>query len=568
MGNPVSPILNTGHLWRPATATVNSNTQITVPYAFGAQQDPSLLLAIMCQIQIFSFTSPVITATYGGIACEIFTQGSNGAGTISGRYWTTVICRPASGATFANSNFVIAVAGGSGTGVEACAAATAKGVDPSLPITVVKSNVGALSPALYSMTLPITAPGNSLLCSQALVGESGGDLATASPAGFTDDSFFESGGSPYTLGWLPVPSAATISVVQQSTFAIANQDGVGLVFELPALRDPTITLAVDPVNGVDALLTWTDTSTVDATFQIYRDGVLIATVGAPGFPVSAYLDRNLNPTQTYTYKVIGNASGVSNIVTVTMPAGDPSDTFNCDCEAVSPYDTLANVRRKMLIRMGYPNQLTNPPPGMATLVDQFLRDAQDEIYLQLQRAALRTERFFRWTMVPGQRYYGFDEQDTESCASRLNPYKVTWVGFEDLNQAWYRLDEGIPPEYYTRANINFGWPTRFEIRSCIEIFPAPQAAYTLWIKGDFGVEPLVADSDRFTIDDKAVYLLALGNAKAHYGQKDAQLVLTQAGNYSKSLVAGSHGTRRYVPRSETENPLTPPKFLPLGNGQA
>lgn len=241
----------------------------------------------------------------------------------------------------------------------------------------------------------------------------------------------------------------------------------------------------------------------------------------------------------------------------------PDNSFNCDCESVSPWDTLLNVRRKMMIRLGYPNQLTNPPPGMALLIDQFLRDAQEEIYLQLQRAALRTERFFKWTMVPGQRYYAFSDEE-ESCAV-LNPYKVTWVGFEDLNEAWYRMDEGIPPEYYTRANINFGWPTRFELRSCIEIFPAPQAAYTLWIKGDFGLAPLVADADRFTISDIAVYLLALGNAKAHYGQKDAQLVLTQAGNYSKSLVGGTHGTKRYVNQSGTGNTLTPPKFLPLGD---
>lgn len=246
---------------------------------------------------------------------------------------------------------------------------------------------------------------------------------------------------------------------------------------------------------------------------------------------------------------------------------DPNPpSFNCDCEAVSPYDTLANVRTKMLIRLGYPNQSTNPPPGMATLIDQFLRDAQDEIYQQLQRAALRTERFFKWTMVPGQRYYAFDDEEV-SC-DMLNPYKVTWVGFEDLNQAWYRMDEGIPPEYYTRANINFGWPTRYELRSCIEIFPAPQAAYTLWIKGDFGVGALVEDTDRFTIDDKAVYLLALGNAKAHYGQQDAQLVLSQAANFSKALVAGAHGTKRYVPNAGTLSPLTPPRFLPLGTDQA
>lgn len=250
----------------------------------------------------------------------------------------------------------------------------------------------------------------------------------------------------------------------------------------------------------------------------------------------------------------------------TFTIVDRVEVFNCDCESVSTYDTLANLRIRMLIRLGYPNQTTTPPPGMLALIDEFLRGAQNLIYRQVRRAALRTERFFKWTMVPGQRYYNIAAEE-DGC-DMLDPYKISWVGFEDLNKAWYRLDEGIPPEYYTRANINFGWPTRYEIRSCIEIFPAPQAAYTLWIKGDFDLGPLVAPTDRCTIDDEAVFLLALGNAKTHYGQKDANSVTSQAGNYIKGLVAGSHGTRRYVPRSQTENPLTPPRFLPLGSDQA
>lgn len=243
--------------------------------------------------------------------------------------------------------------------------------------------------------------------------------------------------------------------------------------------------------------------------------------------------------------------------------GDPVVDFNCPCETISTYATLLEKRTDMLIRLGYPNQAANPPPGTALLIDTFLRDAQKQVYKQLQRAALRTERFFKWTMEPGSRYYTLDTEE-ESCTT-LDPYKVTWVGFEDLNQAWYRLTEGIRPEWYTRANITTGWPTHFEIRSCIEIFPAPQAAYTLWIKGDFGLGDLTDDTDRFTIDDEACYLLALGNAKAHYGQADAQLVLTQAANYAKALVAGTHGTKQYIPRAETQNPLTPPRFLPLGN---
>lgn len=282
---------------------------------------------------------------------------------------------------------------------------------------------------------------------------------------------------------------------------------------------------------------------------------------------ATFTTPNNGTTGVWTWPVSGELLAYQSTTAFTFVFEDPNQDFNCDCEVVSQYATLSSVRTKMMIRLGYPNQASNPPPGMQLLVDQFLRDAQVEIYRQMQRAALRTERFYRWTMVPGQRYYGLGASEGD-CNAQLDPYKITWAGFEDLNRAWYRLDEGIPPEFYTRANINFGWPTRYEIRSCIEIFPAPQAAYTLWIKGDFGLDPLVADSDRFTIDDNMVYLLALGNAKAHYGQKDAQIVLTQAGNMTKHITAGTHGTKRYVPNAGTLSPLTPPRFLPLGNNQA
>jgi len=312
------------------------------------------------------------------------------------------------------------------------------------------------------------------------------------------------------------------------------------------------------------------------TPQDFIGGVVIT--GPNGVAAAYNTDCGLyfnNVTEILTLNLGGNsgscwmwqvATGYNGFVNAQKTTIDESDQFNCPCEVVSPYDSLFNVRKRMLIRLGYPNQITSPPPGMALLIDEFLRSAQREIYKQVQRAALRTERFYSWLMVPGLRYYSLT--GNIECCAQLDPTKITWVGFEDLNKAWYRLDEGIPPEYYTRANINFGWPTRFEIRSCIEIFPAPQAAYTLWIKGDIGLQSLVSDSDQFTIDDEAVFLLALGNAKAHYGQRDAELVLKQAGNYINGLVAGMHGTKRYVPRSQSENPLTPPKFLPLGNDQA
>lgn len=405
---------------------------------------------------------------------------------------------------------------------------------------------------------------------------------TVAQAFFTSLSFT---GHDGILRTFATNAATTFGIVGSSTVwqwatAIDQSDifGSGGTYEIDFMSFVTPSIvqdAPDLLSATEVALSWTPTigtgpnAGVFTDMEVLRDGDPLATLAATA---TEYLDQSAQPSTAYTYRVQGTYSNVGfplvvNTADQTVTTPDMTDEFNCDCTLVSNYATLAELRTRMLIRLGYPNQAANPPPGMLLSVDEYLRGAQKSIYRQLQRAALRTERFFRWTMVPGLRYYGIADSEG-TCDLVLDPYKVTWVGFEDLNQAWYRLDEGIPPEYYTRANISFGWPTRYEIRSCIEIFPAPQAAYTLWIKGDFGLAPLIAPTDRCTIDDEAVFLLALGNMKADRGAKDAQLVLKQASNYASGLVAGAHGTKRYVPRSATENPLTPPKFLPLGDAPA
>jgi hypothetical protein len=240
-----------------------------------------------------------------------------------------------------------------------------------------------------------------------------------------------------------------------------------------------------------------------------------------------------------------------------------SDQFNCECDSDnSTYATLAELRLRMMYRLGYAAMANTPPPGMVGLLNEFLQDAQRLLYRSYKE--LRTERFFKWTMGIGQRYYGIYNNE-DGCLRKLDPYKVTWVGFQDLNLAWYPLIKGIDPVLYTRAQITVGWPSNYEIRSCIEIFPAPRANYTLFVRGHFGLDPFTDDADRTTIDDEAVFLMALGNAKAHYKQQDSGQVLSQALGYVRNLVAGSHLTARYIPRTEVQRPMTPPLFLPLLN---
>lgn len=238
--------------------------------------------------------------------------------------------------------------------------------------------------------------------------------------------------------------------------------------------------------------------------------------------------------------------------------------FNCECDDENPGETLGQLRRRLLIRLGYSAQADNPPPGMAQLLDDFLISSQRYLYQKYR--ALRTERFFTWDMEIGTRFYDL-QSNSDECTKRLYPYKLSWVGVSDTNtgEQWHQLHKGINPELYNAVD-RLGIPNRYEIRQCIEVFPAPDREYKLRVKGHFGLQPFAEDADQATIDSELLFLWALGLAKANYGQADAGNITQMAGDYLKQLVAGAHGTARYVPGTASAPALTRPFFTPVDGG--
>ena len=220
-------------------------------------------------------------------------------------------------------------------------------------------------------------------------------------------------------------------------------------------------------------------------------------------------------------------------------------SFNCECDDATGYRTLKELRDDLMRRLGYGAQVNAPPPGMTELLNSFLIEAQTLLYRRFK--ALRTERFFTWPLVAGVRLYDLPA-NAETCTKRLDALKLAWVGIE-RNDIWTQLVESIPPELYTQAPTAL--PQRYEIRQCIELWPTPsESVGKLVIKGHFGIEAFAVDTDRTTIDDTLVFQLALANAKAHYRQPDANQYIAQAEVLLMNLVAGTHGTARYVPSTQ------------------
>lgn len=274
-----------------------------------------------------------------------------------------------------------------------------------------------------------------------------------------------------------------------------------------------------------------------------------------------------NPTHTYaaggTYAVsltVTDSIGLSDTATGSVTVSGPlMCSFNCTCDDPNPSRTLAELRAEMMRRLGFSTLTANPPPGMPELLNSFLQGAQRSLYRQYP--VLRTERFYTWDMVAGTRFYDLDA-NADTCTKQLDPRMISWAGLSEGCDNWRSLVCGIPPECYQNADER-GIPYRYEIRQCIEVWPAPDVdTYKLRIKGDFGLEPFEADTDQCTIDDEAVFLFALARAKAHYGQPDANTYQTDATNYIRNLAAGAHQTRRYVPGECVATAMPKPIWVP------
>lgn len=202
------------------------------------------------------------------------------------------------------------------------------------------------------------------------------------------------------------------------------------------------------------------------------------------------------------------------------------------------------------------------PPNARLVVNAALKSANRTMYMR--HNALRTERYFSWPMVAGTATYGLDA-NVEVCTKKLNALKVTWVGIEDDGGSWRALRAGIPPRLHGPAQT--GAPERYEIRSCIEVWPVPTTPLGyLVVKGHFGIEVFAADTDTPTVDDELVFLLAVANTKATFKQQDAVNYSAMAETHLRKLVAGTHTTNRYVPHNGDEvlTAYVQPKYIGPG----
>jgi len=286
---------------------------------------------------------------------------------------------------------------------------------------------------------------------------------------------------------------------------------------------------------------------------------------------------------------------------------------------VDPNDkTLAQLRSDLNLRLGFGKSNLMPPDHNA-LLDSFLQDANEQCYWRYPQ--IHTERWWGVQTNPGQRFYDVPID----CTKALEFRRITWAGVADglrrveqwgaervlpagafiipigggrfdyevtvsgatgtvepvwplvdgqtvvdgavtftcrarPQARWYPLRSGIEPTDFIRDTMQ-SRPTTYELRQYLEIFPEPDATYVIWLKGHLGVRRFTEEDDLPTVDSRAVFLLALANAKAHFGHPDANNYVKQFEVLIRKFTAGAHGTRKYVPGERRKEDAVRPKVV-------
>lgn len=213
------------------------------------------------------------------------------------------------------------------------------------------------------------------------------------------------------------------------------------------------------------------------------------------------------------------------------------------------YRTLGEIRADIQAMTGF--GATGASAGVnLRVIDGFIRTAQSQLYWAGAHRVLQT--YVDTTIGASQTLVDYPEE--------LHPERITKISIK-FSGVWSpALMRGIAPEHYTHQD-NPGPPSRYEFYDQIEFWPESDAVYEVRIWGLKPLQRLTQDGDRTTIDSDLVQSVALGMAKAHYRQPDAQFYVDQASNILGSLKSSQWTGRVFNPRQAATQTMPKPQVL-------
>jgi len=195
--------------------------------------------------------------------------------------------------------------------------------------------------------------------------------------------------------------------------------------------------------------------------------------------------------------------------------------------------TLGEMRAELLDRLGFASQGSSAGSIIST-ADSYLQRAQNYLYWKYDFNELN--KTYDWSTAQGQTLYDWPDD--------MEPRKV--IELRTLwNSYWHPMHEGISFQHDSVADVQY-YPLRYDRRAQLEVWPEPNAIYT--IRGEYykRLDRFTLDNDRVTLDEHLVFTYALAKAKKHYRQPDANDYMEELGDLITQLRIAAHGNNRYI----------------------
>lgn len=209
-----------------------------------------------------------------------------------------------------------------------------------------------------------------------------------------------------------------------------------------------------------------------------------------------------------------------------------------------PYKTLGELRADLAKRLGF--GAMGSAGINSGLLDSFIQNAQAQLYAQFDWRHLI--KFDEKTTGVGQTLYDW--------AADCDPLRVRDVAIWD-GARWVPMIDGVDWAMRSVATSRT-IPARYERFAQMEVWPEPDAAYT--IRRYYVAAPgrFTQDNDRASLDDSLIFLHALTNAKLHYKQQDGQAYANQL-NAMMEKLKGQNRRAAVVRRGGAQSPAVRPR---------
>lgn len=301
-------------------------------------------------------------------------------------------------------------------------------------------------------------------------------------------------------------------------------------------------------NAIVSEIVYGDVNIVDISTPASNGSALgseddLSPSGAPYLYYTPTADFVGDDSFTYTGT---DPEGTSAPATVIVHVVD-SASMNCDCDCGYPTETFKSMQDRVAVEMGYASQLAALQSGVLLQIKNALNFAQRRVVEDITE--IQAIRYFSWQLEDGVSKYCTTD-NLETCRNQLRAARIYEAYIQNgAGHIITRLIKGIPYDLHSGGDLDRSTPSRYEVRSCIELWPVPTGGQDLKlvVLGQLAAVDMVADADTPSTTPDLIVMRAIAFLKSKKGHPDASDWMSQYRQTIGILNADGFIDERHIP---------------------